>query len=212
MSSAFIYKVQDYGESSKLLFTYTPYGKITLIAKGAKNYKNLNYSLTEYFSLIEVDLKENKTMQTLAKASLLKDYPLYKGLDNIKYLKSYISALNYLITDDLPHERLFKLLVTLLDFKNIRLGLVTFYIKLTYALGYQLTFYKHDYQGFNLTLGKTISTKENLKIDLNKRETDFLKEIYFLTEEVEIEEEILLELEQFIKKYYKYHIDYNIEV
>ncbi len=212
MSSAFIYKVQDYGESSKLLFTYTPYGKITLIAKGAKNYKNLNYSLTEYFSLIEVDLKENKTMQTLAKASLLKDYPLYKVLDNIKYLKSYISALNYLITDDLPHERLFKLLVTLLDFKNIRLGLVTFYIKLTYALGYQLTFYKHDYQGFNLTLGKTISTKENLKIDLNKRETDFLKEIYFLTEEVEIEEEILLELEQFIKKYYKYHIDYNIEV
>ncbi len=212
MSSAFIYKVQDYGESSKLLFTYSPYGKITLIAKGAKNYKNPYYSLTDYFSLISLDLKENKSMQTLTKAALIKDYHNFKKLENIKYLKSYLNILNYLITDDLPHERLFNLLLTLLDFKNIKLGIVTFYIKLTYALGYQLTFYKNDYSGFNINLGKTITKSESLKEDLNKAETNYLKELYFLKEEIIIDSKMLNILEQFIKNYYKYHIDYDIEV
>lgn len=212
MSKAFIYKVQDYGESSKLLFTYTPYGKITLIAKGAKNYKNPYYGLTDYFSLISLELTSDKTIQTLKKAALIKDYSNYKSLEHIKYVKSYLNILNYLITDDLPHERLFNLLLTLLDFNNLKLGIITFYIKLTYALGYELTFYKNNYYGFNLHLGKTITNNENLKADLNIQETKLLKQLYFSKEEIEIDEKMLTILEQFIKNYYKYHIDYNIEV
>ncbi len=212
MSSAFIYKVQDYKESSKLLFTYSAFGKITLIAKGAKNYKNAYHSITDYFTLIDCELVNNKQMQTLKGASLLNDYANYKTLANSSLVKGYINAINYLITDDLPHERLFTMFLLLLDFSNIKLAIITFYIKLTYALGYELTFYKNDYLGFNLKLGKSVSIFDKISIDLNKEETDLLKELYFLKEEKEVDSKLLGKLEQFIKEYYKYHMDYKIEV
>lgn len=212
MSSAFIYKVQDYQESSKLLFCYTPYGKKTLIAKGAKNYKNAYHSFTDYFTLLECELSETKTMESLRKGKLLNDYTHYKTLSNSKYLKGFTEAINNLVTDDLAHERLFKMLLILLDFENLELALTTFYVKLTYALGYELTFYKNDYKGFNLKLGKTVLKNESLSVDLNLEETNILKEIYFMKEEIKIDNGILSKIKQFVASYYKYHLDYKIEV
>ena len=195
-----------------MLFCYSGYGKITLIAKGAKSYRHPYHSFSDYFTLIEAELSSGKSMQTLKKAVLVDDYQALKKLSNVRYLKSFINALNYLVTDDLPHERLFKMLLLLLDFKDIEVALLTFYIKLTYALGYQLTFYQNDYWGFNIELGKTITKDENFSSDLNLRATNDLKRLYYLKEEIVISKESMIALKQFIKAYYKYHMDYNIEV
>jgi hypothetical protein len=121
------------------------------------------------------------------------------------YAASILKAIE-LLTDDLPHERLFNLIIWLLSFKDLELAAITLYIKLTYALGYELSFNK-EYEGFDLTLGITT----NYVKSLNKEETTALRTLYYLKEEINLDEHLKKTLKQFIKKYYIYHIDYEIK-
>ncbi len=200
-----IYKVQDYKETSKMLFTYTPYGKYTLVAKGAKNYKSA-YTSYDYLTLISLDLNETKSIQTLRNSQIINYFNEIKGnYDNIMYAASILKAIE-LLTVDLPHERLFNLIIWLLSFKDLELAAITLYIKLTYALGYELSFNK-EYEGFDLTLGITT----NYVKSLNKEETTALRTLYYLKEEIILDKHLKKTLKQFIKKYYIYHIDYEIK-
>lgn len=200
-----IYKIQDYKETSKMLFVYTPYGKYTLVAKGAKNYKSA-YMSYDYLTLITFNLNEAKSIQTL-RDSKIEDYFSNIKSDYNKVMNaSLILKAIELLTDDLPHERLFNLIIWLLSFKDLCLAAITLYIKLTYALGYELSF-AQEYEGFDITLGKTVNHAKSL----NKEETAALKTLYYLKEEITVDEVLKKTLKQFIKKYYIYHIDYEIK-
>lgn len=200
-----IYKVQDYQETSKLLFVYTPQGKYTLVAKGAKNYKSA-YMSYDYLTLITFNLNEDKSIQTLRETKI-EDYfnEIKSDYGKVIYASLILKAIE-LLTADLPHERLFNLITWLLSFNDLELAAITLYIKLTYALGYELSFDK-EYEGFDLTLGKTVNHVKSL----NKEETTALKTLYYLKEEIIIDEVLKKTLKQFIKKYYIYHIDYEIK-
>ncbi len=200
-----IYKVQDYKETSKLLFVYTPKGKYTLVAKGAKNYKSA-YMSYDYLTLIKFDLNETKSIQTLKDTEIEDYFPSIKSdYTNILNASLILKAIE-LLTDDLPHERLFNLIIWLLSFKDLSLATITLYVKLTYALGYELSFDK-EYEGFDLTLGCTVNHVKSL----NKEETTALKALYYLKEEIILDEVLKKTLKQFIKKYYIYHMDYDIK-
>ena len=204
-TKALIYKTQDYQESSRLLYTYTPYGKYTLVAKGAKRYKSA-YRSYDYLTLIELDLNIEKPIQTLQKSSISNYYESIKAnYQHISYTSTILKSLD-LITDDLPHERLFKLITWLLTFEDLELACITLYIKLTYALGYELTFHK-AFEGFDLYKGITTPISKTL----NKEETTYLKELYFLKDEIHLNNDVKGVLKQFIKNYYIYHMDYDIK-
>lgn len=212
ISQALIYKVQDYQESSKLLFVYTPYGKYTLVAKGVKNYKNNFFHLADYLNLIEIDLNINKSIQTLKRGKLLNSYDSLKNnYKNFKIASKILNIVDKLIVNINNEDKVFLLLLKLLDYNNISLAYLSFLVKITYALGYRLSFTKEDIKGFNLQLGRTISKNEDINIDLNVLETLYLKLIYFSKEEPIIEDEYIYLIFDFIKRYYLHHLDYNIE-
>ena len=204
-TNGLIYKVQDYQESSKLLYIYSPYGKYTLVAKGAKNYKSA-YRPFDYLTLITLDLNIDKSIQTLKKGEITDYYEAIKlDFERLSLIGLLLKAID-LITDDLPHDRLFKLILWLLSFEDSELAVLTLYIKLTYALGYELTFHQ-TYQSFDLIEGKTTLSKNTL----SKAETDALKMLYFLKEEIPLSNELKGALKQFIKNYYIYHMDHVIK-
>lgn len=212
ISKGLIYKTQDYQESSKLLYVYTPLGKYTLVSKGAKNYKNPNHYLSDYLTLISFELNPDKTMQTLKQAALIDDYyTLKKDYLKVQNASVILNSIPFLLTDDLPHERLFNLIIQLLSFKDLNFAALTYMIKLTYALGYELSFKKENAIGFNLSTGQTVIKDESLKPDLNVNETVHLMKLYYLTQEIEIDQEIKNTLIKFIKAYYEYHMDYDIK-
>ncbi|MDD2575589.1 MAG: DNA repair protein RecO [Acholeplasmataceae bacterium] len=212
ISRGLIYKTQDYQESSKLLYVYTPYGKYTLVSKGSKNYKNPNHYLSDYLTLISFELNPDKPMQTLKQATLIDDYQsLKKDYLKVQNASVILNSIQFLLTDDLPHERLFNLIIQLLSFNDLNFAALTYIIKLTYGLGYELSFKKENAVGFNLATGQTVSKNEALKPDLNVNETIHLMKLYYLTEEIEIEQEIKNILIKFIKAYYEYHMDYEIK-
>lgn len=211
-SKALIYKVQDYKESSKLLFVYTPHGKYTLVANGVKNYKNANFHLADYFNLIELELNPNRSMQALKKATLIDDYSnVKKDYNDFKISSLILKSIDRLIYNVEHEDKLFNLFVNLLNYKNKKLSYVTMLIKLTYSLGYRLSFTNKEFKGFSLKLGRTIKKDENIVIDLNYEETLYLKILYYTKEEIEIDDDIVNKLFNFIKRYYKYHIDYQID-
>ncbi len=207
ITKAFIYKQQDYKETSKLLFVYTPYGKFSLVAKGVKNYKNPYFYLSDYFNLIEVDINTGKSIQTLKGATLLNNYEtLKKDYQAFKYASYITHLIDDLIVDVDINERLFELILLLLDYKSLSTAYLTFLIKITYVLGIDLTF-KEDYQSFSLKDGTTLTENG----DLNKVLTTYLKLLYYTKEEVTLEENIFEQLFKFIKRYYLYHLDYKIK-
>lgn len=211
-SEALIYKVQDYRESSKLLFVYTPYGKYTLVARGAKNYKNNFFHLADYLNLIEVELDLSKSMQTLKKGKLINSYENLKNdYNSSKITSKILRTIDKLIFNVEHEDKIFNLILNLLMYNNKRLAYLSLLVKLTYALGYRLTFKDDDIRGFNLKLGRTISEGEDLRFDLNREETLFLKLIYYSKEEPDIPEVYINKLYDFIQEYYLYHLDYQIE-
>lgn len=211
-SRALIYKVQDYKESSKLLFVYTPNGKFTLVANGAKNYKNQFFHLADYLNLIEVELNVNKSMQTLKKAKLIDDFSLIKkSYNDFKLTSLILKSIDKLIYNVEYEDKLFDLFINLINYQNKKLAYITLMIKLTYSLGYRLSFSNETFAGFNLKLGRTVKKDEGASIDLNYEETLYLKILYYTKEEIEIDDDVLNKLFSFIKKYYKYHIDYQID-
>lgn len=212
ISQALIYKTQDYKESSKLLFVYTPYGKYTLVANGAKNYKNQHFHLADYFNLIEVELDPNKSMQTLKKAKLVDDFSeIKKDYNDFKIVSLILKSIDKLIYNVEHEDKLFNLFINLLNYKNKRLSYVTLLIKLTYSLGYRLSFSNDKFKGFSMHYGRTVKEEENIVTDLNYEETLYLKILYFTKEEIEIDNDVISKLYQFIKRYYKHHIDYQID-
>ncbi len=212
ISKGLIYKTQDYQESSKLLYVYTPYGKYTLVSKGSKNYKNPNHYLSDYLTLISFELDPDKPMQTLKQAVLIDDYQtIKKDYLKVQNASVILMSIQFLLTDDLPHERLFNLIIQLLSFKDLNFAALTYMIKLTYGLGYELSFKKEHAIGFNLSTGQTVTKDEALKPDLNMNETIGLMDLYYLTEEKEIEPNMKNTLIKFIKAYYAYHMDYDIK-
>lgn len=205
-TNGLIYKVQDYKETSKLFYIYSPYGKYTLVARGAKGYKS-SYRAYDYLTLISCELNINKSMQTLKKSEIINYYDTLKSdYKKSRYAGLILKAID-LITDDLPHQRVFDMITWLLTFKDIELAAITLYIKLTYALGYELTFHK-TYESFDLFKGTTTPYAQSL----TKIETMALQTLYYLKEEIELTETLKETLKQFIKKYYIYHMDYDIKL
>lgn len=211
-SKALVYKVQDYGESSKLLFVYTPTGKYTLVARGAKNYKNIFFHLADYCNLIEIDLDLTKSMQTLKKGKLLNSFENLKNdYKRFKIISKMFIIIDKLLINVDYQDKIFNLIIELLEYENFKLAYLTLLTKLTYSLGYRLSFKYSTIKGFNLKLGRTVSEGENIELDLDLTLTLYLKIIYYSKEEPNIEDKHINALFEFIKEYYKYHLDYKIK-
>lgn len=207
ITKAFIYKVQDYQETSKLLFVFSPYGKYTLVAKGVKNFKHPNFHLSDSLNMIEVELNPTKSIQTLKQAKLIDSFDeMKKDYNKIKY-GQYIGLLIHELVFEIEiNERLFVLLEEIITYDDMKLAYITFLIKLTYVLGITLSFEK-GFEGFDLKTGKTTDFNSNL----NKVETTYLMLLYYTKEEVSLPEEIKETLFKFIKKYYLYHLEYSVK-
>lgn len=208
ITKAIVYRQQDYQETSKILYVYTPYGKFSLVARGVKNYKNQYFHLADVFNLIEIKLNPNKSMQTLQEAKLLNDYQsLKKDYKALKYSSYMLKLINDLVTDLDINDRLFNLLLELLNYEDLEIAYLTFLIKLTFAIGISLSF-TNEGDGFSLKEGKTVSSSNS---NLTKVQTIYLKLLYFTKEEVTLEKQIISDLFKFIKNYYIYHLDYKIQ-
>jgi DNA repair protein RecO (recombination protein O) len=205
-----IYKTQDYKESSKLLFVYSPFGKVTLVGHGVKSYKHEYRVLSQYLTEIEFSYQE-KEMFALSKAKFI------DGFDDLK--KNYIQLskqavileiIDHLITDDIDHDKVYPLLIESLKHPY---GYMIFALKLLFGFGYRLNFVGDDPTGFSIKNASVTTKKDGEYADIDLETTTEIAALYFYKtgDNVTLEPNQIKHIEHFIKTFYRYHMEYDIK-
>lgn len=137
-----VLKVQDYKENDKLLWILTEhYGKVSVIAKGARKNKNKNFSNTLPFCFGEYVLFKGRTMFSLNEGRIIDSFQdILNNYDTLIY-GSYFNELIDIAVEEEPCSEIFINLIK--AFFLMRNGAVdlnilarAFEIKLLKATGY----------------------------------------------------------------------------
>lgn len=212
LNKGLIYKTLDYKESSKLLFLYTPRGKITLVANGVKSMKHEYRVLSQYLTEIEFEDK-NKDMFSLSKAKTLEAFNKIKTDFNLmKQAALPLELIDHLLTEDLPHDKIYDLLITLLK-TDTRLASLVFPVKMLYLLGYGLDFVGDNPLGFSVKEACVATKANQFYPDTSLETTVLLSKLYFYktTDTLVIEQPQILDILTFIRAFYRYHLEYDFK-
>ena len=105
-----IYKTQPYLENDRLLFLYTPQGKITLIAKGSQKMTSNIRNVAQYLNLISLKEVPNKTMYTMIEGKTINDFNHIKTNFDDTVLASILFDLLAFVADNDQHSIIYELL------------------------------------------------------------------------------------------------------
>ena len=183
-----------------------------MVANGVKSLKHEYRVLSQYLTEITFDDQE-KTMLTLKHAKVVDDFRLIKqDYQQTKKAALLLEIIDQMVTDEMPHQKVYTLIVDLLK-KNIDLAFVVVPIKMLFLLGYALDFVGENPIGFSVTFGG-VSTKSNQQpADFNLEETVLLSQLYFYDakSDLTLSEADVNIAKRFIIDFYKYHLDYTFK-
>jgi DNA repair protein RecO (recombination protein O) len=121
-TEAVVLKSQKLGETSKIIIMYSrKYGKIKLVAKGARGLKSRFYGTLEPLNYISVVFyqHENRDLQLLSQADIIESYSDVKNdLNKFSLAVIAVEIILRAIYDVEPNPRLFKLVIDFLQAMN----------------------------------------------------------------------------------------------
>ena len=137
---------KNYGDTSLICNLFSSeYGKLTIIAKGAKSIKNPMGALLQPLNYIECTYyyKSTRNIQTLKEANLInKYYEIEKNYAKMKYALVIIDIVNQVSYNEYPSEIIFRLTDKTLSFlnnedaSNIEILFIFFQLQYLIYLGY----------------------------------------------------------------------------
>ena len=211
-----IYKVQAYKETSRLLFVFTPIGKITLLAKGAQKVTDKSRVISQYLTHISFKEQQGKTFYTMQDPKIINDYAnIKKDYHKTKQAALILEIIDTLLIDHIDYKHIFNEVILALNESDIKVSSLSFALKILKPLGYQLDLDAdgRSIKGVSIEKGGLIYKNEPFSIDLNTKEAVFLLKLIYLpyNEHGIYEIDILDKIEQFIKKYYQYHLNVTLK-
>lgn len=216
MMEGLIYKTQPYQENSRLLFVYTPKGKVTLFARGAQKVTDRNRIIGQYLTHISFKENPNKTFYTLQDAQLINDYQLLKtSFQKTQRAALILELIDRLIVDQMNDDIVYQLMIDALADERITQSSLSFAIKLLKLLGYGIDLNPQEKQikGINIQKGGLIYPQENASIDLSAKDAVTLLKLYAIpySEQETFDDEILNRIIFFIDQYYQYHLNIQLK-
>lgn len=211
-----IFKTQSYTESSRLLHTYTPKGKTTLLAKGAQRITSNDRILAQYLTQISFKYTKFRGFMPLYYGKIINDYSIIKkNYNDTKYASLILEILDKTTFADENHQKIYLLAISSLNYKDIEVSSLSFAIKMLYALGFGINL-KGDgkkVKGVNISLGSIVYETEDDSVDLSYENTiELLKLTYLKTEELEkFDNDFLKTIKKFIYLYYGYHLNIKLK-
>tara|TARA_Y100000996_G_scaffold149545_1_gene115147 strand:- start:245 stop:979 length:735 start_codon:yes stop_codon:yes gene_type:complete len=193
-SEAIVLNHHKYGNTSLICNLFTEkYGKVNIIAKGARRFKNPNSAILQpcnYIDLVYI-FKPTRQIQTLKEASITTCFTkLNTNYNKMIYGLTIMDIVNKISFHDNPCDIIFRLIKkTLLKFnqtktENLKLYYIFFQIQLSIYLGYYPSFFqcykckKELKQGnFNLEIGQLFCLDCSIKKrkDINFEDLKILK-------------------------------------
>ena len=217
--NGFVMKTIDYDESSKIVYLFTEYGVISVLAKGAKKYKNKKLPFLELYNQVEC-------ISTDTGLSVLKDYSIIDNYEEIKNdLKktlwlSYMFEIISKLPKDIPYKRTYEFIAKLLEkakTEDVELCALMLQTKFLPLFGFKPEFkrcvicQREDIVSFSIKLGGMVCKNHR-----SEGEYDFFdvsKLYYFNVDDdfnslSDINKALVFEN---INAYYKYYVEINIK-
>jgi len=206
-----IYKIQPYQETSRLLFVYTSKGKVTLLAKGAQKLNQKTRVISQFLTRISFDETPGKTFMTFKNPGLLDDYSKIKeDFKLTKYAALILEIIDKFMIDFSDHQTFYDEIVLALQEEDIRRSALAFSLKMLKPLGYGIDMEAdgRTIKGISIQKGGLCYENEPYVVDLDTKDAISLLKLYYLpyNEHSDILEESIQRIEQFILKYYEYHL------
>ncbi|MCD4826568.1 MAG: DNA repair protein RecO [Acholeplasmataceae bacterium] len=211
-----IYKVQPYQESSRLLFVFTPKGKVTLMARGAQKLKEKSRVLSQFLTHISFKEQINKKFYTLSEPKIINEFNLIKtDYHKTKKAALILEIIDQLVVDQVNYQFIFDDMILALNQSDITVSSLSFSLKILKPLGYELnlTADGRTIKGISIEKGGLVYQGEEESIDLNTKDALSLLKLYYLpyNEHGIYEIDILKRLEEFVQKYYQYHLHITLK-
>ena len=209
-----IYKVQPYLESSKLLYTYTPSGKVTLIARGAQKMTSDLRILSQYLTRIEF-IYEKKAMFSLKGGQLIEafDY-IKKDIQLFKDVSYILELIDKAISENETHDVLFKHVIQALTNGNVKENMIRFTLHMLHYLGYDIPLDAdgRHLKGFNIVHSKLIYESDNLTVDVNVKHLIWLLKLKHTSYEttLNISDNDLEVIKLSLKTFMSYHLNIQL--
>ncbi len=210
-----IYKVQPYQEHGRLLFTYTPQGKVTLLAQGSQKLNQVSRILAQY--LTKITFKEgNKSFMKLQEGAIVEDFAAIKSDYHLTQTAALmLEIIDHIVVDNADHVRIYHELDLALHAPYIELSSLSFALKMTELLGYGLDLIPdgRTLKGLSLSQGRLIYQDETDPVDVSISDAlgilKFMKMPYeALTPELKIYLDVV---KNFVSKYYDYHLQTTLK-
>jgi len=186
-TKAIVLNKKNFGDTSLICNLFSnQYGKITIIAKGAKSIKNPLGALLQPLNYIDCVYyyKSNRNIQTLTEASLInKYYEIEKKFVKMQYALTIIDVINHVTHAEYPSEIIFRLTYKTLetinneDVNKINISFIFFQLQYLRYLGYdpainycvncntQLLNAIFDYSAGQLVCIQCSNNKSDIKFD-----------------------------------------------
>ena len=193
-TEAIVLNVHKYGNSSLICNLFTEsYGKVNIIAKGARAIKNPNSAILRPCNSIEIIYysKSTRNIQTLKEANICINFS-NKSYNHMIYGLTVVEIINKISFDNNPCEIIFRLVKKTLEKMNvadnylIKIYYLFFLLQLLIYIGFQPSFFKCfncktklNVGSFCTEIGHMVCLKCSTKkiISIEKKGLDY---IYFL--------------------------------
>jgi DNA repair protein RecO (recombination protein O) len=210
-----IYRVQPYQEHGRLLFCYTPKGKLTLLAQGSQKVNHPSRILSQ--TLTRISFKEgHKSFLTLQEGKILDDYQHLKNdFKTMKLASAIFEIIEHIVIDREDHEKIYDEIKEVLNQQDIELSVYSFSLKILKRLGYALNLRPdgRKIKGVNIEIGGLIYENDSDIVDLEIKDALELLKLYVkpYQELEDLDLETRLKMKHFILKYYRYHLQTTLK-
>jgi len=211
-----IYRVQPYQENARLLFTYTPKGKVTLIAKGSQKLNASSRVIAQFLTQLSFNETLGKSMYTLSDPKIIYDYLMIKDdYGHTQAAALMLEVIDKFIVEDQNHPAIYQELILALNAPDIEISSLQFVLRMLKPLGLGLDL-KPDGRtvvGVSVEKGGLIYEGEEGFSDLDVKAATPLLKLYYLpyNEHGIYEIDTMKEIKSFIQKYYEYHLQTTLK-
>jgi DNA repair protein RecO (recombination protein O) len=211
-----IVKVMPYLESNRLLYTYTPLGKVTLHAKGSQKMTSQLRVASQYLTHIEADFVKKEGLIPVSQLKIVNDFQSIKNsYESMSEVALLLELIQQCIGEDAPHQSIFQDLMIILNSPYLKEVSLRFMIRILHVIGYDLnlTGDGQDVIGFHIPTASLIYFGDSKTSDISMEDLILLLQLKYTNYDtiLKISDTQLKSIKSFLIDYIEYHVHIKIK-
>ena len=218
-----VLKQINYKENSKIIYLYTPQGKVSVLVHGSNKVKSPYLNLVRLFSHVSL-VVSGKSLKTIRDGNVISYFDeLSNDLTKYTYSLHLMELIYYFSDHDHDHEKLFRFLLKIFHqmilSKDVSVYVMMVELKLLYLLGVQPLMkhcvYCQSQEGlqFSVAEGGMVCVKHHKVSQFHSSTIQLMQQLYYYDldhpKPFVVEDKSKVELRQLIDDYYAFHLNYK---